>query len=148
VNSFFTILAYNDLLRGPEQGSMALIPVEAAVPAAGTSVLQATRLPPQLGASLNQLVVEKLSSDEEFNLAVRDAKTAFTFFNIEGERYDYDASAQSLTITGGRLLISKEFATALGRPSDAGAVVGKISIGAAMQPIEITTVVNGEPSST
>src|SRR6266496_403121 len=25
-NSFFTILVFNDLLRGPEQGSMALIP--------------------------------------------------------------------------------------------------------------------------
>src|SRR5690348_13384943 len=25
-NSFFTILAYNDLFRGPEQGSLALVP--------------------------------------------------------------------------------------------------------------------------
>ena len=41
-NSFFPILVFNDLLRGPEPGSMALIPVEAAVPAAGPSVSQAT----------------------------------------------------------------------------------------------------------
>ena len=78
---------------------------------------------------------------------MRDGNTGFTFFNIEGHQYDYDPAAQSLTITGGRLLISKEFANALGRPSDAGAVVGKISIGAAMQPIEITQLANGRASN-
>src|SRR5438874_7250489 len=47
-NSFFSILVFNDLLRGAEPGSMALVPVEAAVSAAGVSVSQATRLPLQL----------------------------------------------------------------------------------------------------
>jgi hypothetical protein len=136
-NSFFPILVFNDLLRAAEPGSMMLIPVEAAVPAAGFSASQATRLPLQLGGSLKQLVVEKLASGQGFELAVRDGNTGFTFFNVEGSQYDYDAKAQSFSITGGRLLISKEFANALGRPSDAGAVVGKISVGAAMQPIEI-----------
>ena len=75
---------------------------------------------------------------------MRDGKTGFTFFNIEGHQYDYDPDAQSLSITGGNLLVSPEFANALGRPSDAGASVGKISIGAAMQPIEIDQVVDGE----
>jgi hypothetical protein len=140
-NSFFPILVFNDLLRGPEPGLMALIPVEAAPKAfgaAGPSVSQATRLPLQLGASLKQLVVEKFSSDQGYNLFVRDANTRFTFFNVAGGEYNYDANAQSLSITNGRLLVSKEFANALGRPSDAGAIVGKISVGAAMQPIEIT----------
>jgi hypothetical protein len=146
-NSFFPILVFNDLLRGAEPGSMALIPVEAAVPAAGISVSQATRLPLQLGASLNQLVVEKLPPDQGFDLAVRDGNTGFTFFNVEGHQYNYDANAQSLSITNGRLLLSKELANALGRPSEAGAVVGKISLGAATQPIEITQLVNGEPKS-
>jgi hypothetical protein len=146
-NSIFPILVFNDLLRGAEPGSMALIPVEAAVPAAGISVSQATRLPLQLGASLNQLVVGKLSSDQGFDLAVLDGNTGFTFFNVEGHQYDYDANAQSLSITNGRLLLSKEFANALGRPSDAGSIIGKISIGAAMQPIEITQLDNGEPKS-
>jgi hypothetical protein len=149
-NSFFPILVFNDLLRGPQPGSMSLIPVEAAPKAfgaVGTSVSQATRLPLQLGASLKQLVVEKLSSDQRYDLAVRDGNTGFTFFNVEGGDYDYDANAQSLSITNGRLLISKEFANALGRPSDAGAIVGKISVGAAMQPIEIDYLVNGEPKS-
>src|SRR4029077_3141278 len=138
-NSFFPILVFNDLLRGPEQGSMALIP--AGVSAPGYS------LPAPLGASLKQLAIERLASSGQFDLAVRDATTGFTFFDIEGHQYSYDANAESLTISNGRLLVSKEFANALGRPSDAGAVVGKISVGAAMQPIEITKVVSGEPKS-
>ena len=134
-NSFFPILVFNDLLRGPEPGSITLIPQNSTV------------VPSALGASINQLAVEKLALGEAFDLAVRDAKTGFVFFNIEGNLYDYDANAQLLTITGGRLLISKEFADALGRPLDAGSVVGKISVGAAMQPIEITEIVNGETKS-
>ena len=67
---------------------------------------------------------------------MRDGKTGFTFFNIEGHQYDYDANAKLLSITDGRLLISKEFAESFGRPSDAGAVAGEISIGATMQPVE------------
>ena len=70
-------------------------------------------------------------------MAVRNSKTGFTFFNIDGGQYDYDAKAQLLSITGGRLLVSKEFADSLGRPSDAGTVAGEISIGATMQSIEI-----------
>ena len=131
-NSFFPILVFNDQLRGPELGSMALILQ------AGANVPGYSNLPVALGTSLKQLVVEKLSSDQGYDLSVRDAKTGFTFFNIEGHQYNYDAAAKSLSITNGRLLVSKEFANALGRPLDAGAIVGKISVGAAMQPIEIT----------
>jgi len=107
-NSFFPVLVFNDVLRGAEPGSIALIPQNS------------TTLPAALSASLNQLVVEKLPSGEAFDLAVRDGKTGFAFFNIEGHQYDYDAGAQSLRITDGRLLI-----------------------GVAMQPIEITHLVNG-----
>src|SRR5438445_10852698 len=138
-NSFFSILVFNNLLRGPEQGSMTLVP--AAVNAPGYS------LPGTLGASLHQLLIEKLPSDRGHDLAVRDADTGFTFFNVEGHQYNYDAKAQSLSITNGRLLVSKEFAKALGHPSDAGTIVGKISVGAAMQPIEIDRLVNGKPQS-
>src|SRR5437870_6945334 len=94
-NSFFSILVFNDLLRGPEQGSMALIP--AGVSAPGYS------LPAALGVSLKELILEKLPSGQQFDLAVRDAKTGFTFFNIAGHQYDYDAKAQLLSIMGGRL---------------------------------------------
>jgi hypothetical protein len=141
-NSFFPILVFNDLLRGPEPGSMALI-TQAGVNAPGYS-----NLPAALGASFNRLVVEKLPSGQGFDLAVRDGNTGFTFFNVEGDQYNYDANARSLTITDGRLLISKELANALGRPSDAGAIVGKLSIGAAMQPIEINRLdANGDIKS-
>src|SRR5205823_12985769 len=67
-NSFFSVLVFNDLLRGPEQGSMALVPQ------------YSTELPSTLTASINQLALEKLPSAERFDLAVRDAKTGFTFF--------------------------------------------------------------------
>ncbi len=134
-NSFFSILIFNDLLRGPEQGSMALVPQ------------YSIELPSALMASINQLAVEKLPSAERFDLAVRDAKTGFTFFNIEGHQYYYDAQGQLLSIQGGRLLISKEFANSLGRPADAGLAVGKISVGAAMRPIQIDQLVNGEQKS-
>src|SRR5213080_1581532 len=96
-NSFFTILVFNDLLRGPEQGSMALIP--AGVNAPGYS------LPLSFSGSLKQLVIERLPSDAGFDLAVRDEKTGFIFFNVEGDQYDYDANAKLLSITDGRLLV-------------------------------------------
>ena len=89
-------------------------------------------------------MVEKLSPDAEFDLAVGDPRTGLTFFNVEGPQYAYDAHAQSLSIHDGRLLISDQFAKALGRPMDVGANVGRISVGAAMQPIEITQLVNGK----
>jgi hypothetical protein len=134
-NSFFSLLAFNDLLRGPEQGSMLLVPQ------------YSTALPSPLMASINQLALEKLPSSEQFDLAVRDTKNGFTFFNIDRNQYDYDANGQLLSIQGGRLLISKEFADALGRPADAGSAVGKISVSATMRPIEITQLVNGEVKS-
>src|SRR5436190_2180429 len=140
-NSFFTILVFNDLLRGPEPGSIAL-----AAPA-GVNAPGYNNLPVELAGSLKQLVIEKLPSDQPFDLAVRDGKTGSTCFNIDGHQYNYDTNARLLSITGGRLLISKEFANALGRPADAGALVGKISVGAAMQPIEVETLVNGDTKS-
>ena len=137
-NSFFPVLVFNDQLRGPVPGSMALIPSRSgAIPA----------LPAALSASLKQLAVEKLPSGQGADLAVRDSNTGFTFFNIQGHQYDYNPAAQSLAITNGRLLISKEFANALGRPSDAGSVAGTISIGATMQPAEITQLSNGQAQS-
>src|SRR5437016_214882 len=137
-NSFFSILVFNDRLRGPEQGSMALVP-------AGVNAPGYSNLPATLNASLKQLAIEKLRSSEQFDLAVRDAKTGFTFFNIEGQQYDYDANAQLLAIVGGRLTMSRDLANALGRPLEAGSVAGEISIGASMQTIEIAKLVSGEP---
>src|SRR4029077_12616848 len=59
-----------------------------------------------------------------------------------------DAKAQLLSILGGRLLVSKELAKSLGRASQFGAVAGRISIGATMQPVEITHLdANGDVKS-
>jgi len=134
-NSFFTVLVFNDALRGPDAGSMGLVPQNTAT------------LPGRLLASLNQLVIEKLPSEASFDLAVRDGKTGFVFFNIEGNLYEYDAATRLLTIKDGRLLISEEFAKSLGRPADAGAVAGRISIATTMYAIETTTLANGAVQS-
>jgi hypothetical protein len=133
-NSFFTIRVFGNVLRGPEPGSMGLI--------WGNSRI----LPEPLNASANQLVVERIHSGGPFNLLVRDGKTGFVFFNIEGNLYEYDAAAHLFSIKGG-LLISEELARKLGRPADAGVIVGEISIATMMYPIEITTVVNGAAQS-
>jgi hypothetical protein len=136
-DSFFPILVFNDLLRGPEPGSITLVPQDRPNPL----------LPATLAASLQQLVLEKLPPGAAFDLAVRDIRTGVTFFNVEGHEYQYDATAKLLSIQGGRLLLSDEFAKVLGRPRDTRANVGKISMGAAMQPIEVTQLVSGEAKS-
>ena len=144
-NSFFPVLVFNNLLRGLQPGSMALALQNSS--SAGVNAPGYSNLPAALRSSLKRLAVEKLPSGQGFDLAVRDSNTGFTFFNIEGHQYNYDATAQSLSITGGRLLISKQFASTLGIPSEAGSLAGTISIGAAMQPIQIDQIVRGETKS-
>jgi hypothetical protein len=51
-NSFFTILVFNDELRGVEPGTVGIIPQNAA------------NLPAALNASYNQLVIESLAFGE------------------------------------------------------------------------------------
>ena len=58
-NSFFSVLVFNDQLRGSEPGSMTLVP-------AGVNAPGYNNLPVALGASLNRFVVEKLPSAPEF----------------------------------------------------------------------------------
>jgi hypothetical protein len=135
-NSFFTVRLFNDALRSADPGSMELLWGNGAV------------LPELLNASSSQLVLERMPSGGPFELVFRDGKTGFVFFNIEGHLYEYDAAAHSLSINGGRLLVSEELANKLGRPAKAGVVVGEISITASVYPIEVTTVVNGAARST
>ena len=134
-NSFFTILVLNNELRGPLPSSMALVPQNTVA------------LPAALNASYQQLVVENTEPGSPYELVVRDGKSGFVFFNVEGHNLDYDANAHVFSIQTGRLLLSKEFATALGRPAETGTVVGKISVTATMRAIEITRFVNGETKS-
>ena len=134
-DAFFTVIVFNDELRGPTPSSMGLIPQNTAA------------LPAKMSASSQNLVVEKLELGGQYELAVRDGKTGFTFFNIEGQLFDYNPAEHLLSVEMGRLLLSKEFATELGRPSEAGSVVGQISISATMRPIEITQYDDGEVQS-
>ena len=131
-NSFFTVLVFNNELRGPLPSSMKIIPKTSA------------NLPAKLNASYQQLIVENSEWGGQYDLVVRDGKTGFIFFNIEGQQFDYKANEHLLNVQEGRLLISKEFAEELGRPSEAGAVVGTISIDATMRSIEISQVYEGE----
>ncbi len=131
-DAFFTVLVLDGEFRGPLPSSMNLIPQGPAI------------LPSKLSASYQQLVVENLPWGGPYEMAVRDGKSGFTFFNVEGHTFEYDPTDHILTVQTGRLLLSSEFAVELGHPSDAGSVIGQISIKANMRPIEITQVVDGE----
>jgi len=131
-DAFFPVLVLNNELRGPLPGVMGIAPKANAF------------LPNKLNASYRQLVVETTSWGGPYDLVVRDGKTGFIFFNIEGHEYSYDPTDRSLTVAGGRLLVSKDFAAELGRPSDEGAVVGQISIKTMMRAVEVTEIVDGE----
>ena len=134
-DSFFTVLVFNNELRGPLPSSMALVPQTSA------------NLPGGLNSSYQQLVIEKLGWGGQFDLVVRDGKTGFTFFNIEGHTLDYSEFGKQLIVKGGRVLLSEEFAAQLGRPKEAGTVIGEVSISATMRPIEVTQFVDGETQS-
>ena len=134
-DSFFKILVFNGELRGVLPSAMGLIPQDL-VP-----------LPATLTASYQQLVVESLPWGGPYELVIRDGKTGFVFFNIEGQKYEYAAGEHVLGINEGRLLISKEFATALGHPSQAGSLVGNITITVTMRPTEVTRIVDGDVKS-
>jgi hypothetical protein len=134
-DSFFTIVVFNNELRGPLPSSMSLVPQDA--PA----------MPGRLSGSFGDLVLEQTAfGGEPYELVISDAKTGFRFFNIEGQEYEFDGMQDTLLIKGGRVLISSDFAAELGRPGDAGAVIGEISMSANMRPIEITEVIEGEVS--
>ena len=79
----------------------------------------------------------------QFTIAIQGS----LFSILKDTRYNYDAAARSFTITGGRLLISKQFASTLGIPTEDNSLAGTISIGAAMQPIQIDHIVQRETKS-
>ncbi len=133
--AFFKILVFNNELRGPMPSSMDIIPHNSA------------NLPAKLSASYQNLVIEYLAWGSDYEMAVRDSKTGFTFFNIEGLETSFNAENNVFSIFGGRLLISKEFAAELGRPTDVGMFVGDLSVNTTMRAIEITQIVNGDVQS-
>lgn len=132
-NAFFTVLVFNDELRGSLPSSMGMLPEDSA------------GFPSEIDAS--QIVVESLPYGGPYEMAIRDGRTGMTYFNIEGHTFDYDAKQHLLTIQDGRLLVSDEFAAKLGQSVKAGAAAGTISVSLTMKTIELTKVVNGEINS-
>lgn len=135
-DAFFTSLAFNDEFRGTLPGTLGLV--------AKNSIA----LPAKLGASHENLVVETLPWGGHYEMVIRDGKSGFVFFNIEGQLYDYIATERKLNVNAGRLLLSDEFAAELGRPGDTKSVVGTINIETTMNPIEVTHIVDGETQNT
>lgn len=131
-DSFLTHMVFNGEMRGPLPGSMRLSPLDEAA------------LPAGLNASRHQLVVENTAWGGQYSMVVRDGTTGFLYFNVEGHVLAYEPGAKALAVHGGRLLISEEYAKALGRPSAAGAIAGQITIDATMRAIEVSHVVDGE----
>ena len=125
-NSFFTILVFNDVLRGPEPGSMALVPQDSAT------------LPAALSASLDQLVIEKLPSGEAFDLAVRDGKTGSCFSTLK-EITTITMPMRSRSASRGKATDFERVCQSSGPTIGSWCDRWKNLLGAAMQPIEITT---------
>lgn len=132
-DSFFTVIVFNNDFRGILPSSMKIIPQ-------GTA-----GIPSRLSGG--ELIVEHLPFGEQYELAVRDAKTGFVLFYIEGQMLDFEPNADVLNLRAGRLLLSKEFATELGRPSETGTTIGNISFSARLRPIEVSQIVDGEIAS-
>lgn len=131
-DSFFKVIVFNNELRGPLPSSMRLIPQGSPT------------LPGKLNTSYRQLVVESKPWGEGSDLVISDGTSGFVFFNIEGAAFDYDPNRRLFSVEAGRLLMSKDLAAELGRPSEAGTLVGNISIAAILRPIEIRQIVEGE----
>lgn len=132
-DSFFTSIAFNGEFRGLQSGSMTILPQESAAKA-----------PAYLK---NSLILESSPWGQPYELSIRDEQTGLLLFNIESHEFEYAGDKHSLVIKGGKLLLAKEFAEKLRRPSDEGAIVGTLTLSADMEAIEITQVVNGETQS-
>ena len=136
-NSFFPILVFNDLLRTVQPGSMALIP-------SGNGGIPA--LPVQLGASAKQLVVEKLPSNPSVS-PYATARQVSPFLMLKEGITITTPTHGRLALQVAGFLFRNSLLTRSVALRTPGQSVGKISVGAAMQPIEITQLVNGKPKS-
>lgn len=133
---FFTSLVFNDEFRGTLPGTLKLV--------AKNSI----SLPAKLKASHDNLVVESLPWGDQYEMVIRDGKSGYVFFNVEGHEFNYVASERKLNISGGRLLLSDEFAAEIGRAGDTKTVVGTIDIKTTQNAIEVTHIFDGEVQNT
>lgn len=133
-NTFFTTMVFNNEFRGSLPSSMELAPQKA------------VGLPDKLQASFDRLEVESTPIGGPYELVVRDSKSGFVFFNIEGHEYGYDPETRVLAIKGGRVLLSDEFAAELGMKAG-GAIIGTFDAEATLKAIEVSRIVNGSVES-
>ena len=134
-NPSLTIVRFANVMRGAEPGTLALR-------------WENTRaLPTVLRAAAQQLVLERTLPGAPFEFVVRDEQTGFVFFGVEGHLFDYEPATRQLRIEGGRLMISRELAQALGRPAEERKQAGTIAIAATMAPLEAGAMSggNGKP---
>ncbi|HUF03874.1 MAG TPA: hypothetical protein VMM38_06830 [Aridibacter sp.] len=131
-NALFTIVVFENELRGPVPGELPITP-------RGTA-----ELPGKLGAGYEHLMIERSAPGAAYEFVVRDRRTWYPFFNVEGHQVKYDHGSRLLTIDGGRMLISDRFAADLGRKGEAGSVVGEFSLTAKMRQIEVSELVDGQ----
>lgn len=131
-DTFFTVVTFNDELRGALPSAMTLEPQ--------TNV----KFPEPLNSSLSGLTIESMPWGSDYELMVRGADNGFEYFGIEGHEVNYDGAGRSLGIKGGRLVLTEAFANALGMPKASRTVVGDISIDATLRTIESTIVDNGQ----
>ena len=122
-DSFFTLLVFNDQLRGPVPSAMAL------------TAQNVAELPAALKNAANQLIIAKPASGDSADLVIRDSKSGSVLYKIEGHQYNYDAGKHLLTVTDGRLL------------TESGERAGTISITATLLPLEVDKVLNGHIKS-
>lgn len=134
-DTFFTVIAFNGELRGPLPSAMEMTPQGSAL------------LPSRLSTVYRDFVLEVAPFGGDYELVVRDGKTGFLYFNIEGHEYDFDPIAKTLAIRGGRILIADEFASDLGRTTDRGAIVGEINANVVLKSVEVAEIVDGEVAS-
>lgn len=134
-DNFFSVLVFNNEFRGPLPSTLGLVPQNTVT------------LPGKLNASYQRLVIESTPWGGDYDLVIRDAKSGFVFFNIEGQQFEYNPVDRSLNVQAGRVLLSKEYAAQIGRPSDAGSIVGRLSMSASLRAIEISQIVDGQVES-
>lgn len=131
-NALFTIVVFENELRGAVPGELPITPREPA------------ELPGKLGEGYEHLMIERTAPGSEYEFVIRDSRTWYPYFNVEGQQVKYDHGSLLLNIDGGRLLVTNRFAEDLGRKSAAGRAVGEFSLSAKMRQVEVAELVNGE----
>lgn len=126
-DSFFTFLVYNGELRAVMPGTLTLVPSDAGMKG---------RLP--------DLVLERSELVSDDPLVIRDRGTGSIVFNVDAAPSNFDGFSRTFRSQGGRLVLTKEYADALGRPEDAGKIVGQFAMSASTRVIESIQVSDGE----